>query len=311
MVKPPRLRKGDPVALVSVSSPVPSPGHLDRMIRYLESLDLRVVPSVHVSATDGYLAGPDRSRLEDFTEAILSPITRAIFFAWGGKGANHLLQDIPYQSFRDNPKIVVGLSDPSCILNALTVRTDVITFHGPTGVNFSEESGLDPYTRESLIGTLFSDDVRGDLRAHSEWQVLKPGNAAGRLFGGHLSTIQTLLGTPFEPNWDGNILFWEEVGKPARSIDLSLTHFRLAGVFERIAGMIVGRPLGCDDPQTDAEMDLRRTILNLCEPYKFPILFNVDSGHADPKLTLPIGGMVELVLGDGEPRFAISESVVE
>ena len=310
-IKPPALKPGDQVALFSISSPIPSEAHLARMIDCLESFGLQVITFPSTIARYGYLAGADDLRLENMNRAIASPEIRAIFFAWGGSGANHLLPHIDYAVFQRTPKIVVGLSDPSCVLNALTARTGVITFHGPTGVNFAAEEGLPAYTRESFVQNLFAEGVFiGEVPSYSPWEILKPGQAKGPLFGGHLTTIQTLLGTPYAPNWDGCIFFWEEIGKTPRAIDKALSHFKLAGVLERIAGMVVGRPLDCADPDHDAEMDIRRMVIEICREYDFPILFNVDLGHTDPKLTLPIGALAELQLQNNQPAFTLLESGV-
>ncbi len=122
--------------------------------------------------------------------------------------------------------------------------------------------------------------------------------------------MQTLLGTPYEPEWDGAIFFWEEVGRPPRQIDHLLMHFKLRGVFERIGGMIIGRPLACEDKEAAMDIDFRKMVLSLCREYSFPILFNVDLGHADPKLTIPIGAVGELQLTYGRIAFTLPEGAV-
>lgn len=311
IIKPPRLRTGDRVALVSVSSPVPSAKDIDNMVKCLEGFGLDVDADENVLDRHGYLAGTDEFRSRALTRALRSPNIRAVFFAWGGKGANHLLSHIDYDAFRNDPKIVVGLSDPSCIINALTRVSGVVTFHGPTGVNFANRDGLDEFTRISFRNALFGATYPAPVPCFSSWQVLRTGQATGPLVGGHLSTVQTLLGSRYEPNWDGAIFFWEEVGRTPRAIDLSLWHFRLNGVFDRIAGMVVGRPLDCTDPDYDDQLDLIETIKNATRGFSFPILFNVDLGHADPKVTLPVGALAELVLlEEAEPQFTLLESGV-
>jgi muramoyltetrapeptide carboxypeptidase len=309
-VLPTHLVPGDTVLLTSVSSPVPSDAHLHRMIACLRALGLQVRPAEHVMAREAYAAGPPEVRATDFNRGLADGNVRAIFFAWGGKAANQILPLLDYDQFARQPKIVVGLSDPVTILNALYARTGVLTFHGPTGVNFSDPAGLAPYTTNALRRVLFSSAPPGALPAFSPWETLRAGRAQGRILGGHLSTMQTLLGTPFEPAWDESIFFWEEVGRTPRQIDHILTHFKLRGVFEKIRGMVVGRLLGCEDKEADMNVDPRKMILSLCKEYSFPILFNVDSGHADPKLTIPIGGIAELDLGDGRMSFALPEACV-
>ncbi len=309
VVRPAHLRPGDLVAVTSISSPIPSADALERIDKCLEELGLRVVHGEHVLAHVGYLAGDAAARQADLDQALKDDSIRAVFFGWGGKGASHLLPHLDYEEFGRSPKIVLGLSDPAAVINALHARTNVITFHGPTGVNFADPNGLAPYTLDSLKHALFDPAPAGDLPQYHEWEPLREGGAAGRLVGGHLTTLQTLLGTPYEPDWTGKIFFWEEVGRAPRHIDQILTHFRQRGVFDRIAGMIVGHPLDCHDPATDDEYGLRSMIKSVTSGFNFPILFNVDLGHADPKLTLPIGGMAELEVGTAL-RFALTEAGV-
>jgi muramoyltetrapeptide carboxypeptidase len=282
------------------------------MTKCLSDLGFAVKHSRHILSRTAYTAGTKEDRAADLNEAFNDEDVRAVFFAWGGKGANQLLPLLDYNRFRDDPKIILGLSDPTSILNALFATTGTITFHGPTGVNFSAENGLDEFTRRSLIQTICEKHQAMALPEHSQWEALRFGTARGHLVGGHLSTLQTLLGTPYEPKWDGGILFWEEVARAPRNIDHCLMHFRLRGVFEKISGMVIGRPLACEDTETPQfNVDFRQMVLSLCQEYRFPILFNVDLGHADPKLTLPIGAMAELKLSPSGNSFTLEESGVE
>ena len=229
IARPRHLAPGDTVLLTSVSSPVPTVEHLQRMTSCLQSFGLKVTHSEHVLARNGYLAGSLEDRAADLNAGLADNSIKAVFFAWGGKGANQLLPLIDYQEFAARPKIVLGLSDPAAIVNALYAKTGRVTFHGPTGVNFADPAGLAPYTRTSFQKALFSTEVLGEISAHSQWEVLRPGFGRGPLVGGHLTTVQTLLGTPYEPSWRRAVFFWEEVGKTARQIEHALTHFRLRG----------------------------------------------------------------------------------
>ena len=136
LIRPRHLAPGDTVLLTSVSSPVPSEAHLQRMTFCLRSFGLIVTHSEHIMAREAYTAGSAEMRAKDLNRGFADDSIRAIFFAWGGKGANHLLPLLRYDLFHDRPKIVVGLSDPVSILNALHARTGVVTFHGPTRCQF-------------------------------------------------------------------------------------------------------------------------------------------------------------------------------
>jgi muramoyltetrapeptide carboxypeptidase len=128
-------------------------------------------------------------------------------------------------------------------------------------------------------------------------------NVEGRLFGGHIAMVQLLIGAPWAPNWEDVILFIEEADMKFYRTDRWLTHFKLAGLFESIRGLIVGQPLECEEPQMEALDDI---LLRVCAGDDFPIITNIPIGHTDDKITVPIGCRVRL--NSLEPSFELLES---
>lgn len=306
-IKPPRLNTGDTVALISVSHPVPSQKHLDRMLACIESFGLNAVTGKSATFGDGSQPAPAALRLSDLNWAIRDENSKGILCAWGGGQAEELLPDIDYDAFLRSPKPFVGLSDPSYIVTALQSRTGVVTFHGPTGCDFADPAGLDAYSRESFVSALFHSEPVGVLPAHSKWEIKQQGQATGRLIGGNLARTVNLAGTPYEPDWSGSILMWEVVTWNIHGIISEILKLKNAGVLDCISGMIVACPLDQSCPAEPRDWD---EILSVCANHDFPIVANVDCGHASPKLTLPIGATVELNLEDTSPTISVLEAGV-
>jgi muramoyltetrapeptide carboxypeptidase len=301
MIKPKRLVKGDSVGIVSVSSPVKQ-DVIDRSIEYLSSLGFNVVIGDNIEAQRGYMAGSPEERIHDLHKMFEREDIKAIFCAYGGTSANHLLSLIDYNMIRHNPKIFMGMSDPSVIVLAIHSLANLVTFHGPTGYNFGE-GGMTSFTEEFFLKTIMTLEPLGAI-TNSKWVSLKEGGAEGRIIGGNLTLLQSLLGTPYEPNWEGAILFWEDLFVEYHTIDLILTQFEHAGILKKIQGMIVGTLVECQETEYDTDETLEEIILRLTRDYDFPVLMNVDLGHTDDKITIPIGVKVEL---DSKSKLIVFE----
>ncbi len=146
-------------------------------------------------------------------------------------------------------------------------------------------------------------------------EILKKGKASGALVGGNLGCLMTLLGTDYEPDWTGKILFWEEVSQTIQDIDFYLTHLRLCGVFKKIRGIVIGKLVNCDILRDDDDwgkrkiLSINEMILNICRNYKFPIIKGVPFGHSYPQITLPIG--VKATIDTSKKLFSIDEAGVK
>jgi len=303
MNTPKRLRPRDTVGIVSTSSP-PTPEAVGNMKRYFEKRGYSVKVAPNTLARFGFMAGTNKQRADDFNLMLHDPDVRMIVTSMGGAGAVHLLPLIDYETISSDPKIVTGLSNPAIILNAISHMAKVPTFHGPNGVEF----GTGPLTRfcEENFWPMVSENLHMPYTfpVKHEMKILRKGEVAeGRLFGGHQRTIQPLIGTPYEPDWKDSILFIEEINDELPKIDAMLAHFRLAGVFDSINGLIVGTP--AESYKAEAET-LEDIVLRNCEEYDFPIVSNVPVGHTDDKITVPIGCLV--CLDTNKPSFELLES---
>ncbi|MFZ0449441.1 MAG: LD-carboxypeptidase [Desulfatiglandaceae bacterium] len=297
IIKPPGLRKGDLVGLISPAGPVEEK-ELKGGLALLDSKGLRVRLGAHVFDRKGYLAGEDASRLDDFHGMFSDPEVRAVFCTRGGYGTLRLLDKIQYDLIRKNPKILVGFSDVTSLLMALLKRTGLVTFHGSMFRN----------TAERNIGNI--DDLLGLLGFSGNHRLVfegtrtcVPGNGRGPLIGGNLNLISHLLGTPFLPSFSGCILFLEDIGEPLYRVDRMLTHLRLSGLLEGLRGIVAGEFKGCGEPEA-----IDRLLTEIAEDLHIPLISGFPLGHGFRNIPLPLGVTAEL--DTAGPSLTLMESCV-
>jgi muramoyltetrapeptide carboxypeptidase len=274
------------------------------MRQYFERMGYSVKTAPHALASFGFLAGTPAVRAGDLNGMLRDPTIRMIVTSMGGAGAEHLLPLIDYEAAASDPKLVVGLSNPAILLNAISSVTGVPTIHGPNGVDFGHDQ-LTPFTEEHfwpIVGESLALPYR--FAVSDEIRVVRKGDKVeGRLYGGHLRTVQRLIGTPWAPKWKDAILFLEEYELDFSEMDKSLMHFKLAGILDSIGGLIFGRPAECEAVDAETAEDV---LLRICADCSFPIISNVPIGHTDDKITVPIGCRVRL--DTIEPSFDLLES---
>ncbi|MCF5655819.1 S66 peptidase family protein [Pseudomonas poae] len=298
----PALRPEGTIALIAPAGPATLDVEKAEQWMRNRGYGLRIYPGVY--ERDGYLAGSDKTRLADLHAAFADPDIDAIFCLRGGYGTPRLLDSLDFGLLRANPKPFVGYSDITALHLAINRYAGFVTFHGPM-LNADLLGDKQPPTESSLFSLL-----RGQLGAGSELAhpvafpltTLEPGIARGRLQGGNLSMIAAVMGTPFEIDAQGIILFIEDVNEPIYRIDRLLTHLRLAGKLAQVAGVLVGDVAGVDS------MALERLLKQTFAPLGVPVLSGWRSGHCDPNLTLPLGALVRL--DAGEQRVVLEQEVV-
>jgi muramoyltetrapeptide carboxypeptidase len=289
MIRPPALRPGDAVALIAPAGPLASQVELDIAIAHVEALGLRATLGEHVLTRRGFLAGTDAERVADLDLALRDPDIRGIFAVRGGYGTARLLGAVDYEALRADPKIVLGYSDLTALLNVCTARTGVVTYHGPVAAF----SSFGPAETGWLRRALFSDEPIGTLSFEPE--TLSGGRARGRLVGGNLSLVASLVGTPHAIDCRDAILFLEEVEEAPYRIDRMLTQLRASGCLESCAGILLGTFSDCDAAE-DAEPE-RRLAYVLRERLAYlgiPVVRGAPIGHQGEQWTLPIGAESEL-----------------
>jgi muramoyltetrapeptide carboxypeptidase len=330
VIRPPRLAQGDTVGVVSPAaafSPVNEQA-FRRGVASLERLGLRVHVAEHALQEHPYDLPPAAQRADDLNACFADPEIKAILSLSGGWGANAVLPLLDWVAIERLPKIVMGYSAITALLTGIYARTGMTTFYGPMLLDgFSEVPELLPYTRHQLERVLFTaappgtlappatwtddypkDDRPREIKPNPGWHWLRAGSASGPLVGGHLHTLLTLVGTPYWPPFEGAILFLEEVnmGPTAlRQIEESLAQCQQIGLFDAVAGLMVGK---VNNLSAEEEGIFEGLIRTYTAGKDLPILARVDLGHTDPRLVLPIG--VRASLDSDRDRFSLDEAAV-
>ena len=282
----PALPAGGVIALIAPAGPAELDLNLATQWMHARGYQLRVYPGVW--QRDGYLAGSDAERLRDLHDAFADDSVDAIFCLRGGYGCPRLLDGIDFELLRGHPKPFVGYSDITTLHLAITRYAGFVTFHGPM-LNADLLGNKQAPTESSLLHML-SGQQPPTLEHPLAYPLttLASGCASGRLLGGNLSMICAVMGTAFELDGEGIILFIEDVNEPLYRVDRLLTHMRLAGKLDRLRGVLVGDVAGVE--RTALERLLTQELGGL----GIPVLAGWRSGHCDPNLTLPMGAQVRL-----------------
>ncbi len=298
-ILPPALTSGDRIGIITSSAPEPftDPAWFERGLTTLKGAGFDVVVAPTTTQEFGYRAAPEQQILADLDAFVRDPDVTGIVFAGGGKNSNRLLGGLDLGTLVQHPKVIVGVSDPTVLLNAITAKTGLITFHGPSVVWDWGSEQVNELTARHFVQMAGGDQTAGRFDG-TALSVLRPGQAEGHLVAGCLSAVRNLLGTPFEPDWDGAIFAWEDVSKPIELLDATLTHFRDCEVLDRISGMVVGELVNCEDSRG---WGVEAMLHDLCDGYDFPILTGLPFGHTSTKYTLPIGVQVRIDTNSSTP----------
>lgn len=312
-ILPPRLCPGDVVGVISPSSPVMSSEHLEVGMNALRTLGLK--PRLAPNALKGhknYMAGTDEERLSDFHAMFADSEVRGIFCTGGGHTAMHLLPFIDWDLVLRNPKVFVGYSDVTSLLLAIRKRTGMTVFHGSAIEELDAGEPEGAFTVEQFKYTLM-DGAIGAVPRRSDWRVLRGGEARGHLVGGNFEILTESIATPYEPDWEDAILFFEETEETAATLDHYLWRLRLTGVLDKIRGMIVGKITKYESTEEDNEPPglgksppPEEVIMDAVKDFSFPVLYDVDFGHEVANIALPIGVDAYLDCTSLFPRGRIS-----
>ncbi len=284
--RPPMLRKGDVVGLISPASAL-NPGEVEEGVAHVQTLGLRAKLGEYAGAANGFLAGTDAQRAADFNAMARDPSVRGIFAMRGGYGTMRILDDLDYTALRRDPKVVLGFSDLTAILNAVTVRSGIVTFHGPVAARDTYNDA----TRANVTRAIMQPEAIGELRAPGV-RALAPGRARGPLAGGNLSLVSALAGTNYAIAANGAILFLEETEEQPYRVDRMLTQLRLAGTLSAAHGIVWGQCTKCTTPPQSQTVD--EVLADRLGTLGRPAVAGVPVGHITAQWVLPIGVMAEL-----------------
>jgi muramoyltetrapeptide carboxypeptidase len=304
---PPRLRQGDTVGLIAPASSDDQPAHLDNAQATVRGMGLVPRTGPHASAIWGYFSGTDAQRAEDLHAMFADDSVRAIFAIRGGWGSARLLPLLDWDLIRAHPKLVIGSSDVTALHLAIAARAGFPTIHGPNVSNHWEAISWDSFWQMAFDAeTPLLDGAQGQDRTQERWRIttLHPGTARGRLLGGNLSVLTSLVGTPWLPDFTGAILFIEEVGEAPYRVDRMLSQLALAGVLGGLAGVVFGQCMRCTANVPDyAGFTVPDLLGQYLTPLGIPAFAGANIGHIANQLSLPVGAMVEMDAQAGTLRL--------
>jgi muramoyltetrapeptide carboxypeptidase len=313
--KPAALKPGDTIMFVAPAGELQRE-RIERAQKRLEEMGFRVIVPETLFRRRGYLAGTDQERADELMAAFRNPEVKAIFPGTGGYGTTRMLDLLDYETIDANPKILIGFSDITGLHLALARNCNFITFHTPVAQHgLGSPDGLTDFSSKFLWRCLLASENAGEdgfdysMPDGEPLKKLRGGKARGRLIGGNLSLIAATMGTPYEIETAGRVLFLEDVHEAPYRVDRMLSQLRLAGKLDKPAAVILGSftDAGTDEGESTLTMDEVFDDYFAKAPY--PVVKHFPAGHAANNASLPIGAMFEV---DGDaPRVRVLENPVK
>lgn len=293
---PKKLNPGDTVGICAPAGAVKHQSEVDDFVATLHNLGFKTKLGKHVSERFGYFSAKDEERADEFMSLIEDEEVNAIFSVRGGWGCARILEHLDFDKIKSNPKVIMGFSDITTLLNAITKKSDLITFHGPGG-----NSSWNPYSVDYIDRLLVKGQNLKFENKHYDAPIstYTKGKATGELFGGNLSVLSGLIGSEYLPNWAGKILFIEDVMEEPYRIDRMLTQFKLAGVFDQISGLVLGIFRKCEPEEPQYSFTLNEVFEQHFKDFGKPVFSGAQFGHTKNKFTLPVGTLVEIDADEG------------
>lgn len=295
MIRPALLQSGDTIVLVSPAKSIEAT-HIDFARDFFEQKGLTVLTGEHAYGVHTYFSGTEAERMSDLQQAIDNPEIKAIICTRGGYGCIRIVEQLQWANLLRQPKWIVGFSDIT-VLHQKALRLGVESIHATMPLNYRENS---TEALESLWQSLSTGNV------HHEWKpnaANKLGEATGKLVGGNLSILYSLLATPLCPDFENNILFIEDVDEQFYHLDRMLQTLKLAGVLDRISGFVVGGMSGMKDTAVPTGWTVEELVLSHFEYRKIPIAFDAPIGHIDDNRAVICGAETRLEVTENNVKL--------
>lgn len=314
IIKPRRLKIGATIGLIAPSSPIPL-NRFQQTIKNLEGMGFRLVyDEKSVLSTNGYLAGSDTLRAAEVNRMFANKNIDAIWCVRGGYGAARILPMLDYKMIKKNPKVIIGYSDVTALLHGIFIHTGLVGFHGPVGA-----SSFTDYTTRHVTSLLMSpkkgyeidyaqDNLKEDDKLFKPYVITK-GIAKGRIVGGNLTLVSSLMGTPYELEMENKLVFLEDIGEKPYRIDRMITQLLLGGGLKRAAGVALGVFSDCEAKPNDVSLSLKETMMDRFKDLGIPVVYGLSFGHIANNFTFPIG--LEATLNTENFSVILNECAVQ
>ena len=306
--KPKALKKGDRIGLIAPASPVSHPDRVEDSVKKLKEFGFEVTVGDSCYGNYGYLAGEDSLRAKDINRMFADPVIDAIVCIRGGYGTPRIIDQLDYEMIEKNPKLFIGYSDITTLHIALNQICKMVTLHSPMPASDMLRN-FDEYSAAGFLQAISLPEPLKEMNnpEGEEMKSLVGGVATGPIIGGNLSLIAATIGTPYEIDTRGKLLFLEDIDEEPYSIDRMLSQLRLAGKLDDCSGLILGDWNNCvPRDNSKPSLTLEQVFQDLLVPIGKPIISNFKAGHCKPTMTLPLG--VEAILDADQCKLTITES---
>jgi muramoyltetrapeptide carboxypeptidase len=307
-----RLSKGDKIGIVSPSGAISKDRkpQLKNGIEYLRSLGFRVELAKNALKIEDSWAGTPEERAKDINSLFSNREVAGIICSQGGSTANSCLPFLDFSAIRKNPKIFMGISDITVLLNSFYSKSGLVTFHG-NDVIWGFGKNPTKYDKDEFVHRLIQGKV-GRLNKNSKWRSIRSGSGQGRLIGGNINCLLELAGTRFQPDFRDSIIFLEAYDVTSGDCNYMLSQLQQIGAFEKVKGVLIGYIWGLQASEKRRKQTQMEDLLKrMTSEYDFPIVKCNDFGHNCPNTVLPVGAKAKLDADGTEPELEILEHCVK
>ena len=308
LIKPKGLKFGDTIGIIAPASPT-TKEKVGEVYDKIIELGFKVKIGRSCYEKYGYLSGKDNVRANDINEMFKDKDIKGIICLRGGYGTPRILDLIDYDAIKNNPKIFIGYSDITALHIAFTQIARLVTYHGPM-VASDMIGDFNSFSKDSLLNIIMNKKASYKIEnpVGEDIITINGGIGEGYITGGNLSLIVDTIGTPYEIDVRGKVLFIEEIGEEPYNIDRMFNQLRLSGKLEEANGIILGDFNNCKPKNPKESLTLEEVINDQIKPIGKPTIYNLQSGHCNPMITLPFGVRIKL---DGDKKeLIIMESCV-
>lgn len=292
---PKRLQKGDTVGLIAPGYAIEKRA-LEDAKSALGQMGLVPYHTDRILHKHGYFSHTDEERAKDVNHMFSNPDVAGILCARGGYGCTRIMQMIDYETILAHPKVLIGFSDITALLNGIFSETGLITFHGPVGSTLNDSYSMeqlkcmvmDPKDHMSIENAQITDK---ELLGNPEYDryIITPGSTTGPLAGGSLTLINALIGTPHEIDFTDTLVCIEDVEEAPYRMDRMLTQLIAGKTFSKAAGILIGVSAGCNTSTNPDSFSLKEVLTDRLAPLNIPAVYGMSFGHIAQNFTFPIG----------------------
>ncbi|WP_127020017.1 S66 peptidase family protein [Flagellimonas beolgyonensis] len=295
LIKPKRLKKGDTIGLVAPGYAI-KPEVLEKAKETLHQMGFKTYHTDRIVGNYGYFSNTDEERAKDVNEMFANPNINAILCARGGYGCTRILDRLDYETIAENPKILIGFSDITALIQALYKATGLVCFHGPVGSTIDDAYSQKYFKKVLMKGkenlkiknAKLADAAMLENTEYDRYTITS-GACMGELVGGSLTLVNALVGTPHEIDFTDKLVFLEDVEEAPYRIDRMLTQLIEGPTFKKAKGILFGVCKGCDREKKPSNFTLKEVIMDRIAPLGIPAAYGLSFGHVPNNFTLPVG----------------------